>query len=190
MSARTGATSSTAPDPVLPSAEVTRAQAEASALEFLRTEAGFAQVTTLDRQGYPVTRSMTVFPATDWTIALVQRATHRRLAQWRAVPRTLVTWVGDPAPGMTNERPHVFDLGRLPSRVVAVRGDAEFMDDDWTVRTYRQHLDEQRAAGHTEAPVRTDDQVRDELVGVLIRPVRVRLEGFGHGPQSFDWTVT
>lgn len=169
--------------------EVTRGAAEARALEFLRTEAGFAQVTTLDRWGYPVTRSMTVFPEDDWTVALVQRAAHRRLAQWRAVPRTLVTWVGDPAPGMTNERPHVFDIGRLPSRVVAVRGDAELMPQEWTVRTYRQHLDAQRAAGHTRAPVRTDEQVRAELVGVLVRPVRVRLEGFGHGPQSFDWAV-
>ena len=137
MSARTGSTSSTTPDPVLPSVEVTRARAEASALEFLRTEAGFAQVTTLDRQGYPVTRSMTVFPATDWTIGLVQRATHRRLAQWRAVPRTLVTWVGDPAPGMTNERPHVFDLGPFEHL-----GPTDFVDNNCT------HAASLRGASH------------------------------------------
>ena len=169
---------------------VDQTQAAAAALRFVRDEAGFAQVTTIDRRGYPVTRSMTAFLEDDWSVSLVQRAAHQRLSQWRANPRTLVSWVGDPAPGQTNERPHVFDLGRLPSRLVAVRGDVEFMPDDWTVRTYRTHLEAQRAAGNTRAPVRTDDKVRAELVGVIIHPVRVRLEGFGQGPQSFDWTIT
>lgn len=165
-------------------------EASVAALQFVRVEAGFAQVTTLDRHGYPVTRSMIAFLDDDWRVSMVQRAVHRRLSQWQANPRTLVSWVGRPAPGQTNQRPHVFDVGRLPDRLVAVRGDVEFMPEDWTVRTYRTHLAAQRAAGHTRAPVRTDDEVRAELIGVTIRPVRVRLEGFGHGPQSFDWTIT
>ena len=169
---------------------INRAEAAARALAFVRDEGGFAQVTTIDRHGYPVTRSMTAFLNEDWSVSLVQRAAHRRLDQWRANPRTLVSWVGTPAPGQSNERPHVFDLGRLPSRLVAVRGDVEFMSEEWTVRTYNTHLDAQRSAGHTRAPVRTDEQVRSELIGVTIHPVRVRLEGFGQGPQSFDWTIT
>lgn len=168
----------------------TQAEAEVAGLRFVHEEAGFAQVTTIDAKGYPVTRSMTAFLEGDWSVSLVQRAAHHRLRQWRANPRTLVCWTGDPSPGQVNERPHVFDLGRLPARVVAVRGDAEFMPEDWTVRTYRTHLEAQRAAGNTRAPVRTDDEVRAELVGVTIRPVRVRLEGFGQGPQSFEWTIS
>jgi hypothetical protein len=166
-----------------------RATAAAAAQAFVRDEAGFAQVTTIDRHGYPVTRTMTAFLEADWGVALVQRASHQRLRQWRANPRTLVTWVGAPAPGQTNERPHVFDLGLLPPRVVAVRGEVERMPEDWTVRTYRSQLDAQRAAGHTRAPVRTDDQVLEDLVGVRLHPYRVRLEGFGQGPLSFDWTI-
>lgn len=168
---------------------ITQVQASTAAQRFVREEAGFAQVTTIDRHGYPVTRSMTAFLQEDWSIDLVQRASHRRLAQWRENPRTLVSWVGTPSPGQHNERPHVFDLGRLPARLVAVRGDVEFRPVEWTVRTYRTHLEDQRAAGHTRAPVRTDEQVADELVGVTIHPVRVRLEGFGQGPQSFDWST-
>lgn len=164
--------------------------AATAALAFVRAEAGFAQVTSIDRRGYPVTRSMTAFIGGDWRVDLVQRANHHRLRQWQNNPRTLITWVGPPAPGQTNERPHVFDLGLLPPRVVAVRGDVEFMPAEWTVRTYRALLQAQRSVGHTRAPVRSDEQVRAELVGVTLRPVRVRLEGFGHGPQSFDWTIT
>lgn len=169
---------------------ISQSDAMETAQRFVRDEGGFAQVTTIDRHGYPVTRSMTAFLESDWSIHLVQRRAHRRLAQWQANARTLVSWVGSPAPGQRNERPHVFDLGRLPARLVAIRGDVEFQPDDWTLRTYRTHLEAQRAAGHARAPVRTDEQVRAELVGVTIHPVRVRLEGFGQGPQSFDWAIT
>lgn len=169
---------------------ITQGEAAAAAQQFVRDQAGFAQVTTIDQHGYPVARSMTAFLQEDWRVDLVQRASHSRLAQWRNNSRTLISWVGTPAPGQSNERPHVFDLGRLPARLVAVRGDVEFRPAEWTVHTYRTHLEAQRAAGHTAAPVRTDEQVRAELVGVTIHPVRVRLEGFGQGPQSFDWTIT
>lgn len=154
---------------------------------FVRGEAGFAQVVTLDRHGYPVGRSATAFLRPDWSVALVHRRTHARLAQVRRDPRVLITWVGDPAPGATNENPHVFDLGRLPSRVVLVRGTAEVADDGWTEDVYRRALEQQRAAGNTGAPVRDADQVRTDLVGLLVRPYRVRLEGFGEGAQAHDW---
>lgn len=162
---------------------------ERAARHFLRDVAGFAQVTTLDRDGFPVARTMTAFPAEDWTVSLVQRNSHIRLDQWRRDARTLVSWVGSPAPAASNESPHVFDLGLLPPRAVFIRGRASVMDPDWTVRCYQQHLDEQRTAGHSRAPVRDRQRVRDELAGVLIRPVRIRLEGFGIGAASFDWTI-
>lgn len=162
--------------------------ARAAALRFVLEEAGFAQLTTIDRDGFPVGRSMTAFLNEDWSVDLVQRRTHARLAQLRRDPHTLVTWVGDPAPGATNERPHVFDIGRLPSRVVFVRGTARFLDDERTVALYSAHVGKQRAQGFTRAPLRNPAQVISDLVGVHLEPRRVRLEGFGEGARSFDWT--
>jgi hypothetical protein len=168
-----------------PAAEAARLAAQ----EFVREQAGFAQLTTLDRYGYPVARTMTAFLEPGWSVALVQRRTHTRLAQLRRDPRVLAAWVGDPAPGATNERPHVFDIGRLPPRAVFVRGTARFMSDDWTVEWYSRQVEQQRARGFTRAPLRTPEQVVADLVGVRIEPFRVRLEGFGDGAQSFDWVV-
>lgn len=163
--------------------------ARSAAQAFVRDEAGFAQLTTLDRHGYPVARTMTAFLEPDWSVALVQRRTHARLAQLRRNPRVLASWVGEPVPGATNERPHVFDIGRLPPRAVFVRGTARFMADDWTVHWYQRQIGRQRAQGFTRAPLRTPDQVVADLVGVRIEPYRVRLEGFGVGAQSFGWVI-
>lgn len=174
---------------LLPNNDCELEVAQRAAMAFVLGEAGFAQVTTIDRQGFPVSRTMTAFLEDDWSVSLVQRRGHRRLAQWRRNTHTLVTWVGGPAPGATNERPHVFDLGLLPPRLVSVRGRAELMPSEWTVHCYRQHLQEQRERGFTRAPQRTDEQVVEELAGVRIHPARVRLEGFGADAQSFTWTV-
>jgi hypothetical protein len=175
----------TLPDPEAVPPPVLRA-----ALAFVHDEAGFAQVTTIDRHGFPVGRSMTAFLNDDWSVDLVQRRSHARLAQLRRDPRTLVTWVGEPAPGATNERPHVFDIGRLPPRAVYVRGTARFMDDATTVDCYVRHVARQRAQGFTRAPLRDADQVLSDLTGVHLEPYRIRLEGFGAGAQSFDWTLS
>lgn len=165
------------------------ATARAAAHAFVLGEAGFAQLTTIDSDGFPVSRTMTAFLEPDWSVSLVQRAGHRRLEQWRRDPHTLVTWVGAPAPGATNERPHVFDIGLLPPRMVAIRGTASVMPPDWTIDVYRREVARQRASGFTKAPVRSDDEVTVELAGVRIEPARVRLEGFGVGAESHQWTV-
>lgn len=165
------------------------AQARIAAQEFVRIEAGFAQLTTLDRVGFPVARSMTAFLEDDWSVSLVQRRVHARIAQMKRNDHALVTWVGTPAPDATNERPHVFDIGRLPPRAVYVRGQVVFMDEDWTEMRYREQLTSQRALGRTDAPVRTPAKVESDLVGVRLIPVRIRLEGFGEGAQAFEWTV-
>ena len=165
------------------------AEVVARAESFVREEAGFAQVTTLDADGYPVSRSMTAFLAHGFAVELVQRRVHRRLEQLAVNPRLLVTWVGAPAPGATNERPHVFDLGRLPARAVMVRGSAEVMDDDWTWQVYSRHRTEHLARGQDRAPSRNRDQVAADLVGVRVHPFRIRLEGFAVGAQSFDWRI-
>lgn len=162
---------------------------EQSAMTFVQGEAGFAQVTTIDRGGYPVARSMTAFLADDWSVNLVQRASHARIAQWRRNPRTLVTWVGEPSATIRNDAPHVFDLGTLPDRLVSIRGDAEFMPAEWTREVFRAHSNAHRAAGNTRAPLRSDDGVDENLLGVRIRPFRVRLEGFGRDPTPTTWTI-
>lgn len=186
MDGRPQATESSLNDPA--TAELSAAQAAARA--FVAREAGFAQVTTLDREDFPVARTMTAFLDDDWSVALVQRRTHARLRQLAVNPRLLVTWVGTPAEGATNERPHVFDLGRLPPRAVFVRGTAHFQDDEWTVDRYLRHVGQQRAQGFTRAPLRTPEQVVADLVGVRVDPYRIRLEGFGQGAQSFDFILT
>lgn len=98
--------------------------------------------------------------------------------------------MGSPSPRATNERPHVFDIGQLPPRLVSIRGNAELMSDEWTAEVYFANLAHQRRSGHTRAPVRSPDQARAELAGVRIRPVRIRIEGFGAGAESFVLTPT
>jgi hypothetical protein len=164
------------------------AQVEADVLAFLRAEAGFAQVFTVNASGYPVGRTMGVLLGDDWSVDLVQRRVHRRLGHLLRNPRVEVVWVGSPAPGSTNDHPHVFDFGLLVPRCVFLRGDAQVMDDDWTLERYRREDAELRSRGLTKAPERTDDEVRAELVGVHIRPVQVRAEGFGRGAESFTWS--
>ena len=156
---------------------------------FVRDEAGFAVVTTLDTEGYPVSRSMTAFLAEGFAVNLVQRRSHRRLEQLRRDPRLLVAWLGSPAPGATNDRPHVFDLGRLPARAVMVRGHAQFMGEAWTWDTYARARAEHLARGDDRAPARDRAQVARDLIGIRVHPYRARLEGFGDGAQSFDWRV-
>lgn len=161
----------------------------AAAQAFVLEEAGFAQVTTRDQWGFPVARTMTAFLQPDWSVELVQRRSHTRLRQLQAEPRLMVTWVGAPRPGATNERPHVFDIGQLPPRAVFVRGTAAFMNDAWTVDRYLRHVGVQRAQGFDRAPLRDPEQVVADLVGVRVAPFRLRLEGFGEGAQSFDVTI-
>lgn len=171
-------------EPTRPLADVQQA-----VMAFLRHDAGFAQVYTINRGGFPVGRTMVAPVNDDWSVDLVQRRVHRRLDQLRRDPHIEVAWVGSPAPGSTNDHPHVYDWGLLAPRVVFLRGVAEFMDDEWTVERFRRQTAIQREKGLTKAPVRDADNVRAELVGVHVRPVQVRAEGFGAGPQSFTWTV-
>lgn len=158
-------------------------------MAFLTEEAGFAQVYTINRDGYPVGRTMVAPVNADWSVDLVQRRVHRRLAQLRRDPRLEISWVAGPAADSVNDRPHVYDWGLLVPRVVFLRGLAEFMDDDWTVARYQRQTAIQHAKGLTKAPVRSPENVRAQLVGIHVRPVQLRAEGFGAGAQSFTWSV-
>lgn len=156
-------------------------------MQWLRTEAGFAQVFTVNKDGYPVGRTMAAPIDDEFTVWLVQRKVHKRIGQWRRNPRTEVVWLGTPAPGSRNDSPHVYDLDLLVPRGVFLRGDAEFLDEETTIRVFERQTELHRSRGWTKAPLRTRENVAAELVGVRIRPIQVRVEGFGEGAASFTW---
>lgn len=163
--------------------------AQQAAFDFVAEDAGFAQVVSVDQRGHPVGRSMTAFLNPDWSVDLVQRRLHARLEQWRRDPHALVTWVGTPAPGASNEHPHVFDIATLPPRVVFVRGVVTFLDAKHTEQIYRREIEAQRKAGNTRAPLRSPDDVAQNLAAVRLVPYRIRLEGFGREAQAFDFNA-
>jgi hypothetical protein len=165
------------------------AEVQQRVMHFVREEAGFAQVVTINGAGFPVGRTMVAPIEEDWSVTLVQRGIHRRLGQLRRNPRLEIIWVGDPAPENVNDRPHVYDFGHNAPRVVFLRGIAEFLDADETIRRFRRQTARNLARGQTLAPERSDDNIREELVGIHVRPIQVRAEGFGAGAQSFTWTV-
>jgi len=156
---------------------------------FLDDEASFAQVVTINRDGFPVGRSMVAPVDEDWSVPLVQRAVHHRIGQWRQNPATEIIWHGSPHRDNRNLFPHVYDLSVQTPRVVFLRGVAEFMDDDELVEVFQRQSEANRQAGRTLAPERDEQQIVGELVGVRIRPIRIRAEGFGNGPESFTWQV-
>jgi hypothetical protein len=163
------------------------ADVKQAVIEWLRNEAGFAQVFTINKAGYPVGRTMGAPVDDDFTVRLVQRVVHKRIGQWRRNPRTEVVWAGSPAVGSRNDSPHVYDFNLLVPRLVFIRGDAEFMDDAELIETFERQTALHRANGWTKAPIRTRDNVLAELIGVRIRALQVRAEGFGQGATSFTW---
>jgi hypothetical protein len=165
-----------------------RAAALVAAAHFVRSEAGFAQVTTLDAAGFPTARTVSAFLSADWTVRLVQRNAHHRLAQLRRDPKILVSWAGPPAPASKNESPAVFDLGLLIPRVVFVQGVAVGMTDAQTWAAYTEHDQRLRDQGNTRAPERDRADVAAGLTGLTVLPRRVRVEGFGAGPEAFTWS--
>jgi len=154
---------------------------------FVQTEAGFAQVYTLSRDGFPVGRTMVAVVNDDWTVDMVQRSVHRRLSQIRRNPRMEIVWTGPPRPDSVNDRPHVYDFDPAIPQVVFIRGLAQMMTEEDLVATYERQTRIQRGKGLTRAPLRTADQVRTELVGLRVSPVQIRAEGFGVGATSFTW---
>ncbi len=165
------------------------ASVEEAARRFVQEQAGFAQVYTINRDGFPVGRTMVAVLNDDWTVDLVQRTVHRRLGQIRRNPRMEIVWTGPPGPDSVNDRPHVYDFGLDIPQVVFLRGMAELMTDEEMVATYERQTAIQRGKGLTKAPLRTADQAREELVGIRVRPLQVRAEGFGAGATSFTWNL-
>lgn len=160
---------------------------KARVLQWLHHEAGFAQVYSINKAGYPVGRTMAAPVDDDFTVSLVQRKVHKRLQHWQRNPRSEVVWIGTPAPGSRNDTPHVYDCNLLVPRGVFIRGDAEFVDDTTLVQMFQKQTAIHLARGWTKAPLRTPENIVAELVGVRIRALQVRVEGFGDGAASFQW---
>ena len=168
--------------------EKTQDEVESLVREFLATEAGFAQVYTINRDGFPVGRTMVAVARPNWDVDLVQRRVHRRIGQMRRNPKAEVVWVGSPRPDSINDRPHVYDFGLQIPRVVFIRGDVRFMEDDELLATYKAQTEHQRSLGLTKAPLRTPSEVVEELIGTVIEAVQGRVEGFGSGARSYQWS--
>ena len=158
-------------------------------MNFVAEEAKFAQVYTINRAGFPVGRTMAAPINDDWSVDLIQRKIHHRIDQLRRHALMEIVWVSEPALTSINDRPHVYDFGWLIPRVVFLRGVAQFMDDAWTFERYRRQTRIQQRKGLTKAPVRAAENVRAELIGIHVRPVQIRVEGFGVGAQSFTWAI-
>ncbi|MCL6650343.1 MAG: hypothetical protein K6U89_18725 [Chloroflexi bacterium] len=165
------------------------AEIQRRVLRFLREEAGFAQVFTVNRAGFPVGRTMVAPINDDWSVDLVQRKVHRRIAHWRRHPHTEIVWVGPPHRSNRNLRPHVYDWCVQVPRVVFLRGRAEFLSPEDLVACYERQTALNRAEGRDLAPRRDRENILAELIGVRIRPLQVRAEGFGPGPESYTWRV-
>lgn len=159
------------------------------AMRFIREEAQFAQLYTTGADGFPIGRTVGAPINDDWSVDLVQRRGHRRLRQLAHNPRLELVWVGSPRAGATNEHPAVFDYGWMAPRAVFLRGLAEPMTDEQTLAAYERLRAPLLAAGLTRAPDRSPEDVRANLAGLHIRPVRVRAEGFGKGAEAFGWTA-
>ena len=155
--------------------------------DWLHTEAGFAQVVTINKAGYPVGRTMGAPVDNEFTVYLIQRKVHKRIGQWRRNPRTEIVWTGTPAAGSCNNSPHVYDFNLLVPRAVFIRGDAEFLDDAALVAAFERQTALHQSRGWAKAPLRTAENVIDELIGVRVRALQVRAEGFGEGATSFTW---
>ena len=170
--------------PVRPLSEVAEA-----AMRFVVQEAGFAQVYTVNREGFPVGRTMVAVLNPDWSATLVQRKVHRRIGQLQRNPNVEILWLGEPAADSVNDRPHVYDWGLTIPRAVFLRGTARFMSDGELLETFITRTAIQRGKGLTKAPERDPENVLEELLGIVLQPVQVRVEGFGTGAESFTWKV-
>ncbi len=164
-------------------------QIKREVMDFLRDEAGFAQVVTINSTEYPVARTMGAPVNDDWSVDLIQRNVHKRIGQLRRNPRAEIIWTGAPSKHSVNDRPHVYDFGLDVPRVVFLRGTAEFMDDSWTIERFQRQTGINRPGGYTKAPERTPENVTSELIGIRIKPIQIRAEGFGAGAESFTWSI-
>ncbi len=70
-----------------------------------------------------------------------------------------------------------------------LRGDAGLLDEATTVDLFERQIALYRSRGWTKAPLSDRANIAVELVRVRIRPIQIRVEGFGDGAASFTWKL-
>jgi general stress protein 26 len=147
-------------------------QVKQEALAFLQERMGFAQVHTVNEAGYPAGRTMGASINDDWTLDMIGPKGARRIDHVRNNGKVEVVWVDNST--------------RIP-KAVFLQGTGTVFEGDELVERYNRRMDINEARGRGRGPRQAPDVVRETLLGIHVKPVRVRVEGFGEGTEIFSW---
>ncbi|GIW06667.1 MAG: hypothetical protein KatS3mg060_1472 [Dehalococcoidia bacterium] len=152
------------PSPPLPATDEIK-----EAVRAFIVERGAAALYTIDKAGFPTGRVMGVSLRDDWSVEVVQARQTGRVAQVRRNPHVAVVWTEG-----------------TQGRNVYLKGLASLVEGDDLVSMYRRRIEANRARGGS-MPALSDDDVRELLVGMVVKPVSVRTEHFGEGIGIYEW---
>jgi general stress protein 26 len=150
-------------------------QVKREVMEWLQTKAGFAQVYTINKDGFPTGRTMGAPVNDDWSVDLIQgNQGYDRVNQVRQNPKLEILWIDTRS-------------DQVVPKAVFLRGVGEVYEGDRVIEEYdrRWALNQQR--GRARGEKRPADEVRRTLIGIKVRPERIRVEGFGEGSEVFIW---
>jgi pyridoxine/pyridoxamine 5'-phosphate oxidase len=162
--ARAAARRRSVPSPPRPATD----EIKAALREFI-TERGAAAIYTIDKAGFPTGRVMGVSVTDDWSVEVVQARQTGRVAHVRRNPHVAVVWT---------EGTH--------GRNVYMKGLASLVDGDELVAMYHRRIAANRERGGSMPPL-PDEDVRELLIGMVIKPVQIRTEHFGDGIGIYEW---
>ena len=142
--------------------------------EFVQ-DLNMGQVYTVNKEGFPTGRTIGANLNDDWSVDLMQAKDNGRVTQVRRHPQMAIEWNDGGRSGNLN----------IP-KAVFLRGIGETFEGDRLVMAYNKRMDRMEKRGSTR-PRLPEAQVREELVGIHVRPVLVRAEGFGDYAEVFVW---
>ncbi len=96
--------------------------------------------------------------------------------------------MGTPSGTAVNDGPHVCGFGLQAPRVVFPRIHREFLDPGEIWRRCLERTERHLASGQNLASARDQAAVDRNLAGILVRPARIRAEGFGSRAVSCTGT--
>jgi hypothetical protein len=149
------------------------ADVQQDAFAWLDTFAGFCQVFTINRDGFPTGRTMGGPINADWSVDLIQGQTgFDRVNQVRANNRLELLWI---------------DTAERVPKAVFLRGTGEIYEGDRVVDEYNRRMERNASRGRPAAHVLSADEVKATLIGIKVTPVRIRVEGFGERSEVYAW---
>lgn len=152
------------------------ADVQQDVLAWIEAEPRFAQVYTVNKDGYPTGRTMGARLRPDWTVELVQgRQGFDRVEQARRHPQMEILWVDNHST-------------QVVPKCVFVRGDAQLYEGDELLAEYATRYEANARRGRAGERW-SDERVLEELIGIRVQARRVRVEGFGERSEVFIWTV-